>query len=234
MLLRTLFVTLLVAALAEAIVHGVHALAQTALRRQALAAVRDETLSGTTRARGAVARALAAGADPRRFAPVAPSPAAQCRLHAGGGCAIEGRSQIAFDSPALGGGESPSPCPGGACAIFEQENDAVQEGRIAATVLAEAIGPNGALLASRRTRVTFRTMRVAPYAVPAGHADASAADVEGPLQTGDDGGSAGGPGAPGTLVDVLYQNAITGATIPANVWRSQLQSGNPASQPWSP
>lgn len=234
MLLRTLFVTILLAALAEAIVGGVHALAQAALRRQALVAVHDELLAGATLARSAVAQAIENGADPRRLVPVAPSPIPECRLRVGDACAIQGVARIAFDAPGLGGGASPSPCPSGACTIYEQENDAVWEGRIGATISADALGPNGALLASRRSRVTFRTMRAPPYAAPAGYADASTGDVNGPLQTGDDGGSAGGLSAPGTLIDVLYQNALTGAAMPANVWRSQVQSGIATSRPWSP
>lgn len=234
MLLRTLFVAILLTALAESIVHGVHALAQSALHRQALAAVHDEVLSGTTLARGAIARAIDEGADPRRVVPAMPSPSTQCRMHVEGACAIEGTARITFDSPAQGGGSSPSPCPNDACAIYEQENDAVTEGRAAATIAAEALGPEGAVLAARTSRVTFRTMRVPPFAVPVGHADGSAADAGNALQAGDDGGFAGGTAGPGTLIDVIYRNAATGAAIPANVWRSQLQSGIPTSQPWSP
>lgn len=230
MLLRTLFVTLLLSALAESMVHGVHALAQMALRRQAVAVAHDEVASSAALARIAVARAIAAGADPRHPMPVGPSPAPQCRLHVNGICAILGSARIVFDSPVAGGG-TPSPCPSNGCVVYEQENDAVSEGRVGATVTAQAIGPDGAVLASRRARVGFRTLRVPPYAAPVGEADASAGDVGGPLQTGDDGGSSRWPG---TLIDVQYENAATGAAIPANVWRSQLQSGTPTSQPWSP
>ncbi|MEO6836388.1 MAG: hypothetical protein ABI231_10850 [Candidatus Tumulicola sp.] len=231
MLLRTLFVLMLLAALTETIVHGVHALAQTALRRQALAAVHDQILASTTSAREAIARAIAVGGDPRDPKPVPPSPSPACRLRARHGCALEGIATVSFDA---GGSGEASPCPSAACTIYEQGNDAVDEGRITATIAAESTTTGGGVLASRTARVTFRTLRVGPYAVLAGQADESLEALAGPGRVGDDGGAAPTGSAPGTLIDVLFENAVTGTTIPANVWHSQVQSGNDATRAWSP
>ena len=225
MLLRTLFALLLFAALAETIVHGIHALAQVTLHRQALLAVHGEIASATTAARDALARAIAGGADPRSPDPSPLPPTTICRLHIGSVCALAGRATIAFSSP----GPAPSPCPSDACSVYEQENDSVAEGRIDATVVAQALSNDGDVLASRVHHVTFRTLRVAPYAAMAGEGDAtSAASL-----AGDDAGAAPIGAAPGTLIDVLYENARTGATMPANVWHAQAEAQR-ASRRWKP
>lgn len=224
----------LLAALGETMVHAIHALAQAALRHQALIAVQAETISATTLARRAIARAISAGADPRTVEPEPPPPTSTCRLRGSHGCAIEGRATISFQPPVIESPETPPPCPSAACTVYEQENDAVSEGRVETTIAAQATAAGGALLAARVVRVTFRTLKIAPYAALSGGADATlaiAAAVPGP---GDDGGAAPNGAAPGTLIDVLYENASTGATFPANVWRSQVQSRKPHPSPWSP
>jgi hypothetical protein len=40
--------------------------------------------------------------------------------------------------------------------------------------------------------------------------------------------------APGTLIDVIYENAVTGSRMPANVWRSQVERPGTTTPPWSP
>jgi hypothetical protein len=229
-LLRTLFALILLSALAESFVHGVHALAQAALHRQAGTAVRVELLSAATQARDAVARAIEAGGDPRHIVPVVPALAPVCRLRVRSRCAIEGVAQISFDS-ATGSSGSPVPCPSSACTIYLQGNDTVDEGRIVATIRAQALAPAGAVLATRSARIAFRTLRVEPFATLAGRQDASLPDVTRP---GDDGGAAPYGAAPGTLIDVRYENAVTGAGIPANVWRPQVQSDEAPPPPWLP
>jgi hypothetical protein len=229
LLLRTIFALMLFAALAETMVHGVHALAQIALRRQALLAVHDEIAVSTTAARDAIAKAIEAGGDPRSPDPVAPSPSPTCRLHLQDACALEGIATISFAIPPSA---MPSPCPSGACTVYEQANDAVDEGRVDVTISAQATTAGGAVLASRSARLTFRTLRESPYAALAGQADGSIA--AGDTVPGDDAGAAPKGAAPGTLIDVLYENAVTGATIPANVWLSQVESRNARRPAWSP
>jgi hypothetical protein len=229
-LLRTIFALVLFAALAETLVHGVHALAQTVLRRQALLAVHDEIAAATTAARDAIARDIAAGGDPRSPDPMPPSPSPTCRLHVQRACALEGIATISFAIPPSA---TPSPCPSSACSVYEQENDSIDEGRVDATISAQAKSAAGDVLAMRSTRLTFRTLRVSPYAALAGQADGSLTAGEG-TEAGDDAGAAPNGAAPGTLIDVLYENAVTGATIPANVWHSQVESPETKRPAWSP
>lgn len=126
-----------------------------------------------------------------------------------------------------------SPCPSDGCTIYEQGNDAVTEGRVLTYVSAEAISPGGTILASRDARLVFRTWRVAPYAALTGTLDQS---IEGlaPGGAGDDGGAVPNGTAPGTLIDVLYENQRTGATTPANVWHAEIQRQAVTPPDWSP
>ncbi len=224
MLLRTLFALVLFTALAETALHGVHALAQAAVRREALVAVRAEIAGATGAARDAVAQAIMAGGDPRRLDPQPPPPLAGCRVRVGDACALQGRATVGFALE-----PTASPCPQSGCVVYEQGNDAVVEGRIEATIAAQALAPSGAVLASRVQKVVFRTLRVPPYAALAGQSDATAAAGA----PGDDAGAAPTGASPGTLVDVIYQNAVTGAAIPANVWRATAESRDGATA-WKP
>lgn len=229
MLLRTLFVLVLFAALSETIVHGAHAMAQTLLRREAAAAVRQELAAATAQSRASIAAAIAAGADPRDALPAAPSPSATCAIVTAAGCALQAKAAITFSvaSP------SASACPSDGCTVYEQDNDAVTEGRVIADVRAQASSANGTILASRDARLTFRTWRVAPYAALTGTLDASLEAVA-PAGAGDDGGAVPSGTAPGTLIDVLYENQRTGATIPANVWHAEIQRQAVTPSAWSP
>ena len=230
MLLRTFFSIIFLAALAETIVHGAHALAQGVLRHQAIVAVHAELSTGIDAAEKTVADAIKAGADPRTLAPIAPSPQPTCILATQQGCALLGEASIAFASAASA---SPSPCPSGACAAYVQGNDAVDEGRIDVTVAAQIVAADGTVLASRSDRATLRTMLVAPYAVIAGNGDASLASLA-RGGTGNDAGAVPNGAAPGTLIDVLYENQVTGASMPANVWQPQSQGSNAGAPSWSP
>ena len=185
MLLRTLFIIALFAVVAETIVHGAHALAQIALRRSAATGVQRQFESATTEARQSLAAAVEAGGDPQNLTPVAPAPAATCVISAANGCAVDGRTTISFTTAAL---PSSTPCPSESCTIYVQDNDAVDEGRVRATIDAQALAPNGAVLASRSESVTFRTFRVAPYAALAGSLDGSVERLAG-SGAGDDGGA---------------------------------------------
>jgi hypothetical protein len=226
-LVRTLFAVAFIAALAETMLQATYALAQHELRARALLVVHDEIAAATTAARDAVAKAVASGADPRSPNASPPPTISVCRLRVGKTCALEGRASVAFTVPVSG---TPSPCPRDACATYEQENDAVSEGRVDAAIAAQAVGPDGAVLAARAHNVAFRTMRVAPFATLAGQSDATSAEGTSP---GDDAGAAPFGATPGTLIDVRYRNAVTGATMPANVWRSQVEAER-ASAAWKP
>ena len=229
MLLRSLFVLALVGTLAETLVHGVHALAGSVFRGRAELAVQDEIASAATTARTVLVLAIEAGGDPRALDPSPPPPSMECRLYVRRGCALEGSATMSFSLPPPA---TPSPCPGGSCSVYEQENDAVEEGRVTVTIAAQAKATGGAVLAARTAQLTFRTLRLPPYAVLAGQADASAAPP-GHTAAGDDAGAAPNGAAPGTLIDVLYENAVTGSTIPANVWQAQVQSRAAARPAWS-
>jgi len=230
MLLRTLFIVVLFATVAETIVHGAGALAQISLRRAAASSVQRQFESATTAAQRTLATAIEAGADPQTLKPVAPAPSATCVLAAATGCALEGSAVVAF---ANGVQPSPSPCPSGGCTIYVQDNDLVDEGRVQATIAAQAVAANGAVLASRSEMVSFRTFRVAPYAALAGSLDDSLQRLSG-AGDGDDGGAVPNGTAPGSLIDVVYENRATNKTMPANVWHSQVQDPGATPVAWSP
>ena len=228
MLLRTLFAIALLLALAETMLHAVNALAQGALRRQALMSVHDEVANATSAAHNAIAAPIAAGADPRSPDPSPPAIQPRCSLRVSGTCAILGVAVVRFSAPpqALG-----SPCPDDRCTVYRQEDDAVDEGRIDVTIAARARAHDGALLASRDVRLTFRTLRVTPYAALTGQLDVTAGAEE---PSGNDAGAAPMGAAPGTLIDVVYENAVTGAKIPANVWHAQTERERGAPAAWKP
>lgn len=227
MLLRTIFVLVLLAALAESIVHGAHALAQVVVKRQALRAMHAQIATQIAVARVAVAQAIAAGGDPASPNPAVPSPVATCALTTASGCVLSSSASVAFPA------QSAATACDDSCTIYEQGNDAVGEGRIDAVIDASVTGLDGVLLASRSTRVSFRTMRLAPFAVLAGQADASFGAPVGDA-AGDDGGAAPYGAAPGTFIDVLYQNRSSGATQPANVWHATAQQNAGNAPAWSP
>ena len=229
MLLRTLFVLALFAALSETIVHGAHALAQTLLHHEAALALRQQLAAATAAARESIATAISGGADPRDPMPIAPSPAATCAIATATGCALEAKATIAFSVSAA----TASPCPSDGCTVYEQDNDAVTEGRVVADVTAQAISTGGTVFASRQARLTFRTWRVAPYAALTGALDESL-EALAPAGAGDDGGAVPKGTAPGTLIDVFYENQRTGATMPANVWHPQNQRQAVTPTAWSP
>ena len=229
MLTRTLFLVALLVALAETFLHGAHALAQVALRRAAALAVHDELIAAATAARQSIAAAAQSGEDPQQLAPATPAPVATCVLANASGCALSGSATVAFAvaTPA------PSPCPSDRCTVYEQNNDAVAEGRIDATISAAAVASDGVTMAARNLTLAFRTMRTPPYAAPVGALDATLG-LFGTTRAGDDAGAAPNGTAPGSLIDVLYENAATGATLHANVWEPRSEGSGPSSGAWSP
>lgn len=230
MLLRSLFAIALFATLAETIVHGAHALAQQTLRRTAASAVQREFEAATSAARVAISAAIEAGGDPRDLTPVAPAPLATCVLASASGCALESSATVTFSSSPL---PSASPCPSDGCTIYVQGNDEIEEGRVRASIAVRASATNGDVLAARDGQLAFRTLRVAPYAALAGTLDDSLQRLSG-AGAGDDGGEVPQGTSPGSLIDVVYENRTTKKTMPANVWRSQVQRPGAAPEAWSP
>jgi hypothetical protein len=229
MLLRTLFISTLLAVVAETIVHGAHARAQASLRRTASSGVQRTFETATTAAQAAIASAVEAGGDPQTIQPAAPAPSATCVLASQNGCALEGRATIAFQTPA----PQTSPCASGACTVYEQGNDTVAEWRTRAAIAVEVVAAGGAVLASRSEIVAFRTFRVAPYAALVGSLDGSVQRLSGD-GAGDDAGAVPNGTAPGSLIDVIYENRTNKKTIPANVWRAQVQNSGSVPEAWSP
>lgn len=230
MLLRTLFVLTLFTVLGETLIHTVHALARASLHVRARSAVEAQLSVARSAAAGVLATAVAQGIDPAASPPPPPASKRACRLSTGEGCAIYASAAAAFVPAAA---TTPAACAAAACTVYEQANDAVAEGRIEVRIDASATSAQGEPLAARSERAVFRTMRVAPYVVLAGVADATTPAASGTGE-GDDAGAVPNGTAPGSLVDVLYQNSVTGATLPANVWRPLVERPASASTAWAP
>lgn len=221
-MLRALFLCLAIAVLGETILQAAAALAVSALSRTGIAAATNALGDATERAQSAIAIAVAQGATP----PVlVPSPAPTCVLANDTGCSIVAAESIVLATP------DPTSCPMQGCAGYEQGNDAVGEGRFVATISATASNAQGVPIATRTRSVIFRTLHVPPYAVPGGALDATLDDSE--SGAGDLGGMTPLDSSSGTLVDVVYQNATSGAVMPANVWMGLAPSA-PATSSWSP
>jgi hypothetical protein len=225
-LLRALFAIGLMCALLEPALRSAAAGAVAALHARAAVAAGDETGFAVARGRFALARWIAEGNDAGVALPPNVRFGARCALRNGDECAIRSDAMVTWSLP-----EAPraTPCPNDACAAYDQANDDVSEGRVEAAVVVTAAGAGGVVLATRTTRVRFRTWRVAPYAAFDGRGDGSfSPDFE---DAGDDGGATDGAG---TLATTVYRNAFTGATIPANVWRRRLAPVATAPLQWSP
>ena len=222
MLLRAIFLCVAISALCETMLQAAAALAVASLHRQGVVAVTNAFADGAQRAQSAIAAAVAQGAA---LPTILPSPAPTCVLAGATGCALVAQESIALATP------QPTACPSSGCAGYAQEDDAVSEGRVVASIVAKAWNASGEIVATRNESIVFRTLRVAPYALPAGSIDATLDDAEsGP---GDAGGIVPGAVSNGTLIDTVYQNAASGALMPANVW-SPLAPTAQLSTSWSP
>jgi hypothetical protein len=224
MLLRTIVTIALLVALLEPAVRAVHGAAQAALRARARMAIVTETNLSVENARRSLAHWVASGND--GSLPPHVTLTAKCAVRDAHACAIEADAVVAWATPASA---SASPCPNETCFAYDQANDDVVERHAVASVTVQARETNGALLAERTTRLRFRTWREAPYAALDGREDATfSPDFEG---SGDDGGMSNGAG---TLASTIYRNAVTGATLPANVWRQRAAPATTAPARWSP
>lgn len=220
-----MFVLAFIVVLGETAVHAAAALAQSALRHRAVAAVRSAFDGAVQFERAAIATAIASGTDP--LAAAVPSPAATCAVTDADGCAISVQTRIAVATPAAGA--STPPCAGAPCTTYLQANDRVSEGRVAVTIASVATGRSAQTLATRNAVVRFRTFQTAPYATIAGAADETNGELYA-TGAGDDGGAT--IGSP-TLVNVEYLSAAPGSTpIPGNVWRPQPPRSAAAASPW--
>lgn len=215
MLLRILFLCIAIAVLGETLLQASVSLALAAFHRQGIAAANAEFTDAVSVALEAIASAIAAGGSPPAMLPsVAPT----CAAVSDDGCALAAAATIALANP------SPVPCASSGCGIYLHGNDSVAEGRMGIVVDATAFSSMGGVVTTRSGTVVFRTLRVAPYAIPDGVLDATLDEPAG--AAGDSGGSIPTSTSSGTLIDVVYHNAQSGATLPANVW-----AGLPASAP---
>ncbi len=206
MLLRTMFLVLLIAALAETTLHGAAALARASLHQTELAAMRAAYV-------GAIAAAQSAATSR-----AVPMPFATCYLASGTHCNVAVTATIASPTPSAQ--VTPSRCPHTNCTIYLQNNSAVAESRVAYHIVMTVSAGNGATLASREADIVFRTFATPPYATLVGSLDGTL-DAIANGGVGDDGGNAG---AAGTLINVEYvPSGASASPIPGNVWRSQDQ-----------
>ena len=218
MLLRTMFLIALAVTLAQATLSASGAAAKATLHRRALSAARAEIARGTEVAREAVAAAMTSGS-----ALAFGEPSSACVIRAGPSCALASTVALTEATPA----PNATACPNTDCVIYLQGNDTVGEGRATVRIAVSVGPPGGEAIAERDAAVTFRTLRVPPYAIVAGANDATIDPLTN-AGTGDDGGAAV-PGA-GTLVNVVYKNGAT--TIPANVWGSRSENPPPTQPAW--
>jgi hypothetical protein len=219
-LLRVLFLCFAIAALGETLFQAAGAAALAALHRQSILAAESGFTQSTQSAQSAIASAIAAGSPlPAQI----PAPAPTCALSAESGCLLFERSQISLATM------TPSPCASG-CATFLQQNDAVDEGRAAVSISVSVTNSAGNPVGSRGGTVLFRTLRVAPYALASGTLDST---LDGMAGAGDIGGIAATAASAGTLLEVIYRNAQSGAVMPANVWNA-LPADAPLASGWSP
>lgn len=131
------------------------------------------------------------------------------------------------------------------CAIAEEQNPYIGEGRLTARISVTITDSNQHPLAARTGDVTFRTLRRAPYAVAAGFRDEGFDDVASGNASGDDGGvtpatpnpcASAGPGtSDDTTIRVAYRNSVTNACSDGSILQSQsyTQQQNGAAG-WSP
>ncbi len=211
MLLRSLFLVLFVAVLADAIVNAGAAAARAAYHRREMTALREGLASAV-----ALAQQAAAGE-------VSPHPLSTCAYASNGGCTLRVDSDAAPSTAAL---PAATACPVASCTVLMQNNSAVSEGRSTFTISARVLAPNGDTLASRNATVAFRTFAQPPYATLVGSLDATL-DAALTSGAGDDGGNVAG-----TLIHVRYSGPA--GDVPGDVWRpvEQRPAGN--AQPWNP
>ena len=212
----------MLAVIAETILHASASLARAALHQRAVTVAQTQFSAAATEAQQTIALAIQGGADPSAMIPVMPAAAPTCALQSATGCALTAATSVTTATPM----PSATGCPNTNCTIYLQSNDAVSEGRLVLAIVSTVTSPSGVVLAQRSGTIAVRTFRVPPYASIAGALDAANGTT---ASTGDDGGAATGTA---TLVNAVYQNAVTGTFLPGNVWQSQQQSPVAVTLPW--
>lgn len=220
MLLRTLFLLALMAAISETIVYGAASLARAELAHRAVAAARAQFAAAVGREQQTLAQTISAGGAPSA---AAPQPIATCVTSTSQGCSLSANTTI---SPQAAPVVSQTACPNTDCTIYNQSNDIVSEGRLSVQIQTTITAPNGSTLATRSGTVIFRTFKVPPYAVLSGSLD-STLDAIANNGMGDDGGS---NSANGTLVNVEYQS--TTGKMSGDVWQRDNEQQGSAAPAW--
>ncbi|HUY40304.1 MAG TPA: hypothetical protein VMV82_01890 [Candidatus Dormibacteraeota bacterium] len=211
MLLRVLFLCGAVVVLGETLLQAAASLAVSALQHRGATAAAHAFADAEQLAQATIAAAMAAGATP----PASLPPTQTCVTSDAAGCTMSARTRVTLATPV------PTPCPSAGCNTYLQENDAVDEGRIVASIATTIALRSGAPIAARDGSVLFRTLRAPPYAVASGALDGTLDDSE------------SGAGDTAGLIQVVYQDAVSGATMPANVW-SGMSPAAPSASGWSP
>ncbi len=211
MLLRVLFLCGAIVVLGETLLQAAASLAVAALHRRSVTAAQNAFAGAQQLAQATLAAAMAGGATP----PASLPPVQSCVERDGARCTMIAQTDVTLATPI------PTPCPSAGCSTYLQENDAVDEGSVVASIATTVTLGSGTPIAARSGSVIFRTLRAPPYAVASGMLDGTLDDSE------------SGAGEAAGLIQVLYQNAISGATMPASVW-SATSSAVPSASGWSP
>jgi len=214
----------LIALLASTVLSCGLAMTRATFTRFAQLSVLTGTQAGVSALRTELDRDLRAGGIPSplpTFAPVATSCAGSCRFITTAHIEIVGYWPQRALAPKCG--VTPSNC-----AIDEERNPFVREGRLAARIAVEVSAPDGAIVAARTSEMIFRLFHEPPYLATAGQRDVSIDAIAPGSLSGDDGSKT-------TRVRVLIRNATTNAVSDASSWESQPYA--PASDRptgWSP
>jgi hypothetical protein len=184
---------------------------------------------------------LQAGTLPQ--SPPAPLPAA-C-VDGGNPCSYETSAAIAFVQTAAPAAASSCDTSQSNCAVNEEANPYVAEGRVIARITVNVSTAQGAVLTTRTNDVVLRTLSVPPYVTVAGTRDGTFDDVASAATAGDDGGAP--PATPNpctaasagssidTTVRVAYQNAQSSACSDGSRWQNGSYTiGGSAPSGWSP
>jgi hypothetical protein len=225
-LLRALFVVALLTALGATIVHAAATLADARVHRRATLAIDRAVAAALAAVQSAAAVQIQAGADPRALRLEIPSVAASCAVYVASMCALTVTTTIDATADST---PSESPC-APLCAVDEQGNDAIAEGRTSVRIRVVAAGSDGTTVAMRDRYALFRVWKLAPYVALAGTRDVSTDAIANGYSEGDD---AGYPAV--TTVGVRYVNARTGASIDGDAWTSRgWSNSNAGATDWDP
>ena len=241
MLLGSLFSAAMMTLLAAAFLSAGLAMTHATIRRAAETYVASGLQIAVRDVQNRLSAAAQNGTLNSPLPAVSPAPPA-CADPRCGFAVSESVQYIAYASPGPSPAASCDPH-GTNCALGEQTNAAVAEGRVSARITVTVTDANRNVLVTRSRDVTFRTFRSEPYAVLTGSRD-DTTDITGASAAGDDGGlpaatpnpcsSAAAGSADDTAVRVAYENAVTNACADGSSWQNQSYSQQAAQVPgWS-